>query len=51
MNGVWEVPTMVDMAEKGTLGFDWGAVQIPTLLGTTATWRIPTPSPFLRERK
>ncbi len=38
MNGVWEVPTMVDMAEKGTLGFDWGAVQIPTLLGTTATW-------------
>ncbi|GAB2187896.1 extracellular solute-binding protein [Roseibium sp. LAB1] len=38
MNGVWEVPTLVDMSSKGTLGFDWGAVQIPTLLGTTATW-------------
>ncbi|MCX2721258.1 extracellular solute-binding protein [Roseibium salinum] len=38
MNGVWEVPTMTDMEEKGTLGFEWGAVQIPTLMGTTATW-------------
>ncbi|WP_417692982.1 extracellular solute-binding protein [Roseibium sp.] len=38
MNGVWEVPTMVDMETKDTLGFDWGAVQIPNLMGTTATW-------------
>lgn len=38
MNGVWEVPTMTDMAEAGTLGFDWGAVQVPTLLDQPATW-------------
>ncbi len=29
INGVWEVPTMVDLAKKGKL-FDWGAIQIPT---------------------
>lgn len=38
MNGVWEVPTMTDMAEAGTLGFEWGAVQVPTLLDEPATW-------------
>jgi ABC-type sugar transport system, periplasmic component len=38
LNGVWEVPTMVDLAEKGTLGFDWGAVQVPNLMGTQTTW-------------
>lgn len=38
LNGVWEVPTMTDMAAKGTLGFDWGAVQVPTLLDQPATW-------------
>jgi multiple sugar transport system substrate-binding protein len=38
MNGVWEVPTMNDMAKAGTLGFEWGAVQIPTLLDQPATW-------------
>ncbi|UUP18713.1 extracellular solute-binding protein [Nitratireductor thuwali] len=38
MNGVWEVPTMVDMADKGTLGFEWGAVQIPKLMEQQATW-------------
>ena len=38
LNGVWEVPTMTDMAEQGTLGFDWGAVQVPTLLDQEATW-------------
>ena len=31
INGVWEVPTMVDLAKKGQL-FDWGAIQIPVLL-------------------
>ena len=31
INGVWEVPTMVDLAKKGQL-FDWGAIQIPALL-------------------
>ncbi|PYE85893.1 extracellular solute-binding protein [Pseudoroseicyclus aestuarii] len=38
INGVWEVPTQVDMAEAGTLGYEWGAVQVPTLMGTEATW-------------
>ncbi len=38
MNGVWEVPTMTDMAEGGTLGFEWGAVQVPALLEQEATW-------------
>jgi multiple sugar transport system substrate-binding protein len=38
INGVWEVPTMVDLAAKGKLGFDWGAIQIPTLFAHPATW-------------
>ncbi|QQA41706.1 extracellular solute-binding protein [Pelagovum pacificum] len=38
LNGVWEVPTMTDMADAGTLGFEWGAVQVPTLLDESATW-------------
>jgi multiple sugar transport system substrate-binding protein len=38
MNGVWEVPTFTDLADKGTLGFEWGAVEIPTLLDEPATW-------------
>ena len=48
INGVWEVPTMVDLAKKGKL-FDWGAVQIPTLLrssrdlGGFALLRHPRP--------
>ena len=37
INGVWEVPTMVDLAKKGQL-FDWGAVQIPVLYDHPATW-------------
>lgn len=37
MNGVWEVPTMVDLAEKGEL-FDWGAMAIPVLFDKPATW-------------
>lgn len=37
INGVWEVPTMVDLAKKGKL-FDWGAIQIPTLFSQPATW-------------
>ena len=28
LNGVWEVPTMVDLAAKGEL-FDWGAMALP----------------------
>lgn len=38
LNGVWEVPTMTDMQKAGTLGFEWGAVQVPTLLDQPATW-------------
>lgn len=38
MNGVWEVPTLTDMADAGTLGFEWGAVQVPQLLDREATW-------------
>jgi multiple sugar transport system substrate-binding protein len=37
VNGVWEVPTMVDLAKKGQL-FEWGAIQIPTLYEHPATW-------------
>ena len=50
INGVWEVPTMVDLAKKGQL-FDWGAIQIPVLYDHPATWaeiRIPSPSPTAR---
>jgi multiple sugar transport system substrate-binding protein len=37
INGVWEIPTMVDLAKKGQL-FDWGAIQIPTFYNHPATW-------------
>ena len=29
---------MIDMEKAGTLGFEWGAVQVPTLLDQPATW-------------
>ncbi|RYB06680.1 extracellular solute-binding protein [Lichenibacterium ramalinae] len=38
VNGVWEVPTMVDLAKADKLGFAWGAVQFPTLFDRPATW-------------
>ena len=38
INGVWEVPTMIDLAKSGKLGFEWGAIQLPTLFEKTATW-------------
>ncbi|WP_085027614.1 ABC transporter substrate-binding protein [Ensifer aridi] len=38
INGVWEVPTMVDLEKNGNLGFEWGAIQIPVLMGQAATW-------------
>lgn len=37
LNGVWEVPTMVDLAAQGEL-FDWGAVAIPVLFDQPAAW-------------
>ena len=45
INGVWEVPTMVDLAKKGQL-FDWGAIQIPVLYDHPATWATRIPSRF-----
>ena len=38
INGVWEVPTMVDLAKQNKLGFEWGAMQIPVLFAHPATW-------------
>lgn len=38
LNGVWEVPTLIDMEEAGNLGFEWGAVAVPTLLDEDAVW-------------
>ena len=37
INGVWEVPTMVDLEKKGKL-FNWGAIQIPVFFDKPATW-------------
>ncbi|MFC0267734.1 extracellular solute-binding protein [Kushneria aurantia] len=38
LNGVWEVPTVKDLAASGKLGFDWGVVQVPMLLDQPASW-------------
>lgn len=38
INGVWEVPTMVDLEKSGKLGFEWGAVRIPVFFEQPATW-------------
>lgn len=37
-NGSWEVPTLVDLAAAGKLGFEWDVVEIPTLLGKDTNW-------------
>jgi multiple sugar transport system substrate-binding protein len=37
VNGVWEVPTMVDLAAAGNL-FDWGAIAYPVFYDEPATW-------------
>lgn len=36
INGVWEVPTMIDMAAEGKL-FEWGAVELPVIFDRPAT--------------
>ena len=38
INGVWEVPTFTDLAKKGDLGFEWGAIALPALFDHPATW-------------
>lgn len=37
INGVWEVPTMVDLKEKGEL-FEWGAIELPVLFDRPCTY-------------
>ncbi|MFO7804613.1 MAG: extracellular solute-binding protein [Paracoccaceae bacterium] len=37
INGVWEVPTMIDMAAEGKL-FEWGAVELPVIFDQPATY-------------
>jgi multiple sugar transport system substrate-binding protein len=37
INGVWEVPTMADLAAQGKL-FNWGAVELPVILDQPATY-------------
>jgi multiple sugar transport system substrate-binding protein len=37
INGVWEVPTMVDLAKQHKL-FNWGAIEIPALFNHACTY-------------
>jgi len=37
INGVWEVPTMVDLHKKGKL-FEWGAVELPVIFNHPSTY-------------
>jgi multiple sugar transport system substrate-binding protein len=37
INGVWEVPTMTDLAGQGKL-FDWGAVELPVVFDKPCTY-------------
>ena len=37
INGVWEVPTMVDLAKKNKL-FNWGAIELPTFFAHPCTY-------------
>ncbi len=37
INGVWEVPTMVDLEKQGKL-FNWGAIELPVLFDRPCTY-------------
>lgn len=37
INGVWEVPTMTDLADQGEL-FDWGAIELPVIFDRPCTY-------------
>ena len=37
INGVWEVPTMVDLQEQGKL-FEWGAIELPVIFDHPSTY-------------
>ena len=38
INGVWEVPTMTDLAKQGKLGFEWGAIELPVFFDHPSTY-------------
>jgi multiple sugar transport system substrate-binding protein len=38
INGVWEVPTFSDLAAKGELGFEWGAIELPVFFDAPCTY-------------
>jgi multiple sugar transport system substrate-binding protein len=38
INGVWEVPTMSDLASSGKLGFEWGAIELPVFFNHPCTY-------------
>ena len=38
INGVWEVPTFTDLASKGELGFEWGAIELPVFFDHACTY-------------
>lgn len=38
INGVWEVPTMVDGRKTGKLPFDYGVAPLPKFFGNQDTW-------------
>jgi multiple sugar transport system substrate-binding protein len=38
INGVWEVPTMVDLTKSGKLGFEWGAIELPVFFNHPCTY-------------
>ena len=37
INGVWEVPTMIDLKDQGKL-FEWGAVELPVIFDHPSTY-------------
>lgn len=37
INGVWEVPTMVDLHDQGKL-FEWGAIELPVMFDRPCTY-------------
>jgi len=37
INGVWEVPTMVDLQQQGKL-FNWGAIELPVMFNHACTY-------------
>ena len=37
VNGVWEVPTMVDLEKQGKL-FNWGAIELPVMFNRPCTY-------------